>query len=230
MKKKIHYTSVDEKGTRFLDYTTMLNEKENEIIGLNKKIENLENKNDSNKKREDALKKEVNRLSDALKALENPNVSKEQISDLLLTNADAVQLNKQAVAHKKKMETTSQVLKTHMNDLKLKGVKVESENQINRIIEEDEKVNINVAEGLVHIVETQEVVIEKPIQDEKTQELIRQMGNEIYRIYSKYPKVKDEANPKFVELLNRDVVKTVDNDGLSKIVEIVKFQPSVVKV
>ena len=57
MKKKINYTSVDENGTRFLDYTTMLNEKENEIIGLSKKIENLENKSDSNKKREDALKK-----------------------------------------------------------------------------------------------------------------------------------------------------------------------------
>ena len=56
------------------------------------------------------------------------------------------------------------------------------------------------------------------------------MGNEIYRIYAKYPKIKNEANPKFVELLNRDIVKTVDNDGLSKIVEIVKFQPSVVKV
>ena len=36
---------------------------------------------------------------------------------------------------------------------------------------------INITEGLVHFVETQEVVIEKPIQDEKTQELIRQMGN-----------------------------------------------------
>ena len=177
MKKKINYTSVDEKGTRFLDYTTMLNEKENEIIALNKKIENYENKNDSNKKREDALKKEVNRLSDALKALENPNITKEQVSDLLLINADAVQLNKQAANNKKKVETTSKVLKTHMNDLKLKGVKVESEDQINKIIEEDVNMDINVTEGLVHIVETQEVVIEKPIQDEKTQELIKQMGN-----------------------------------------------------
>ena len=68
----------------------------------------------------------MNRLSEALKSLENPNVTKEQISDLLILNADAVQLNKQAASHKKKMETTSKVLKTHMNDLKLKGVKVES--------------------------------------------------------------------------------------------------------
>ena len=51
MKKKINYTSVDQNGTRFLDYTTMLNEKENEIIGLSKKIENLENRSTGNQKR-----------------------------------------------------------------------------------------------------------------------------------------------------------------------------------
>ena len=51
MKKKINYTSIDQDGTRFLDYTTMLNEKENEIIGLNKQIENLENRGTAHKKR-----------------------------------------------------------------------------------------------------------------------------------------------------------------------------------
>lgn len=68
------------------------------------------------------------------------------------------------------------------------------------------------------------------MQDEKTQELIRRLGAEINRIYTKYPKVKSEANPQFVELLNRDILKTVDNDGLDKIIEIVKFVPSLVKV
>ena len=51
LRRKIHFTSNDEQGTRFLDYTTMLHEKENEIIGLSKKIENFENKADGSKKR-----------------------------------------------------------------------------------------------------------------------------------------------------------------------------------
>jgi hypothetical protein len=46
-------------------------------------------------------------------------------------------LNKQAANYKKKMDTTSQVLKSHMKDLKLKGVKVENENELSRIVEED---------------------------------------------------------------------------------------------
>ena len=78
-----------------------------------------------------------------METLKNPNVTKEQISDLLILNADAVQLNKQAALSKKKMETTSKVLKTHMKDLKSKGVKVENEDQINRITEEDEHMDIN---------------------------------------------------------------------------------------
>ena len=100
-----------------------------------------------------------------METLNNPNVTKEQISDLLILNADAVQLNKQAALSKKKVETTSKVLKTHMKDLKSKGVKVENEDQINRITEEDEHMDINIVEGLVHMVETKEIVIEKPMQD-----------------------------------------------------------------
>lgn len=73
-------------------------------------------------------------------------------------------------------------------------------------------------------------MIEKPIQDEKTQELLRKLGAEINRIYKKYPKIKSEANPQFVELLNSEILKSVDNNGMDKIVEIVKFVPSLVKV
>ena len=58
LKRKIHFTSADnQNGTRFLDYTVMLNDKENEIVGLNKKIENLHNKLHLQGKKESDLKK-----------------------------------------------------------------------------------------------------------------------------------------------------------------------------
>jgi hypothetical protein len=94
----------------------------------------------------------------------------------------------------------------------------------------DPNVDIHTTEGLVNIVEHREKIIEKPIQDEKTQELIRQMYGEISRIYSKYPKVKSEADPRFTDFFNKNVIQTIDNDGLSKIVEIIKYNPSIVKV
>jgi hypothetical protein len=43
MKRKIEYSVKDQQGGhRVMDYTVLLNEKENELIELNKKINNLE--------------------------------------------------------------------------------------------------------------------------------------------------------------------------------------------
>jgi chromosome segregation ATPase len=43
MKRRINYSIKDQEGgTRFLDYTNILNEKENQIVELEKKINNLE--------------------------------------------------------------------------------------------------------------------------------------------------------------------------------------------
>ena len=53
-------------------------------------------------------------------------VSKEQVEDLLVLNSEAVAMNKQAKNYKKKVDSTGQLLRSHMKDLKLKGVKVDN--------------------------------------------------------------------------------------------------------
>lgn len=63
LKRQINYTSKDTDGTRFLDYTTMLSEKENEIGALHKKIEHLEARLKEKKGEESHLKDEVERLN-----------------------------------------------------------------------------------------------------------------------------------------------------------------------
>ena len=57
---------------------------------------------------------------------------------------------------------------------------------------------MRVSDGIVHMVETKDKIVEVPLQDAKTKELIKQMGIELYRIYERYPKVKDEADPHFI--------------------------------
>jgi hypothetical protein len=42
LKRRINFSLKDEKGERTLDYTNILNEKENQIIELEKKIQNYE--------------------------------------------------------------------------------------------------------------------------------------------------------------------------------------------
>ncbi len=58
--------------------------------------------------------------------------------------------------------------------------------------------DVRFADGILHLVETKDKIVEVPLQDAKTKELIKQMGIELYRIYERYPKVKDEADPHFI--------------------------------
>ena len=62
-----------------MDYTGILNEKENQIVELEKKIQNLEERLRRASKRENELEDEVVRLRGALKAVNNANVTKADI-------------------------------------------------------------------------------------------------------------------------------------------------------
>lgn len=65
--------------------------------------------------------------------------------------------------------------------------------------DENSNVDAKITEnGVVHIVEINDRLVEVTHQDAKTKELIKQMGIELYKIYSKYPKVREEANPEFL--------------------------------
>jgi hypothetical protein len=56
LKRKINYTVKDSQGgSRSLDYTNILNEKENQIVELEKKIQNLEERLRRASKRESDL-------------------------------------------------------------------------------------------------------------------------------------------------------------------------------
>jgi chromosome segregation ATPase len=62
-----------------MDYTGILNEKENQIVELEKKIQNLEERLRRASKRENELEDEIVRLRGALKAVNNANVTKADI-------------------------------------------------------------------------------------------------------------------------------------------------------
>lgn len=191
LKRKINFTSKDSSGTRFLDYTTILNEKENEIITLHKKIDNLEGRLKAHKEEDSHLKAEIARLNEVIKTINNPHVTREDIDDLLLNHIETVNLHKQTQKLKSKTTASHHLLKTHLEDLKLKGVKVDNEDKLRDLVDEHKDVSVSLKEGVVHMVETKDRVIETTTQDAKTKELIKQMGLEIHRIYSRYPKIRE---------------------------------------
>jgi very-short-patch-repair endonuclease len=134
-------------------------------------------------------------LNEVITTINNPHVTREDIDDLLLSHIETVNLHKQTQKLKSKTTASHSLLKTHLDDLKLKGVKVEQEDKLRTLIDDSKDVDVKLKDGVVHLVETKDKVIEKTVQDAKTKELIKQMGLEIYRIYSRYPKIREEASP-----------------------------------
>ena len=80
LKRKINFSVKDGKGgTRSLDYTSLLNEKEVQIVELEKKIQNLEERLRRASQREADLEAEISRLRDALSRMDKPGVSRADI-------------------------------------------------------------------------------------------------------------------------------------------------------
>lgn len=67
-----------------MDYTGILNEKENQIVELEKKIQNLEERLRRSSKRENELEEEIVRLNSAFRKVQNPSISKAEIESLLV--------------------------------------------------------------------------------------------------------------------------------------------------
>lgn len=72
MKRRINFTIKDERGERVLDYTNILNEKENQIIELEKKIQNYEERLRRTSAREQELENEITSLR--LKPIKNEDL------------------------------------------------------------------------------------------------------------------------------------------------------------
>ena len=75
MKRRVNATTADSTG-RVLDYDLLMNEKENQLVELEKKIQNLEEKLRRSSKREGELENEIVKLTNVIKTVSNVNVSK----------------------------------------------------------------------------------------------------------------------------------------------------------
>lgn len=64
LKRRINYTVKDGTGERVLDYSTLLNEKENQVVELEKKIQNLEDRLRRVTAREQQLEEHVFKLTE----------------------------------------------------------------------------------------------------------------------------------------------------------------------
>lgn len=94
---------------------------------------------------------------------------------------------------------------------------------------QDSKVNVSLVNNVLHL--QPNPIIEVPMAESKTSQLLLNTCKDLKRIISKYPKMEGELSRAALELLNEGVLDfmEVGNDP-NRIIEIVRYLPQEVRV
>lgn len=123
LKRRIQFSVKDHTGgERVLDYTGLLNEKETQIVELEKKIQNLEERLRRASKREADLESEIERLRGAILKLEKPNVSRQDLEAIIRPSSEFRVLQEKYDSLQGRLAGFSGILKTHSDKLRSQGI------------------------------------------------------------------------------------------------------------
>lgn len=123
MKRRINYTIKEGESGRILDYTGILNEKETQIVELEKKIQNLEERLRRASKRETDLENEIVRLRSTFKSVSNPNISKAELEQILIGAVQFQALEDKYSRLRTQLSTFGGLIRTQFDRLRSTGVR-----------------------------------------------------------------------------------------------------------
>ena len=228
LKRRVNFSTGDSSG-RVLDYDLLMNEKENQLVELEKKIQNLEEKMRRGSQREKELENEIVRLTNVVKASHNANLSKSEVDRLCINIVDYEKLNEKFNNLKNQIQSFSSLYKTQCDKFKAQGIRLENEASLDSLLRSDGIV-ASVCNGVVNVVEYRDKVVEVPIQDSRTKHLIHLLATQMKKNFDKYPKLREECDSRLYEFFQQELIDCMEIDELERIVEIVKYVPEVVKV
>ena len=192
MKRRVNASTADSTG-RVLDYDLLMNEKENQLVELEKKIQNLEEKLRRSTQRQKELENEIVRLTSVVKSVNNPNVSKADLDRVCINVVDYEKLSERFNNLKNQVSSFGSLYRTQVDKLKTQGVRFENEAALDTLLRSENLV-ASVANGVVNLVEAREKIVEVPIQDARTKHLIHLLATQMKKNFDKYPKLRDECD------------------------------------
>ena len=210
MKRRVNASTADSTG-RVLDYDLLMNEKENQLVELEKKIQNLEEKLRRSTQREKELENEIVRLTSVVKSVNNPSVSKADLDRLCINVVDYEKLSERFNNLKNQVTSFGSLYKTQVDKLKTQGVRFENEATLDTLLRSENLVT-SVANGVVNLVEAKEKIVEVPIQDARTKHLIHLLATQMKKNFDKYPKLRDECDTRLYEFFQQELIDVIESD------------------
>ena len=210
MKRRVNASTADSTG-RVLDYDLLMNEKENQLVELEKKIQNLEEKLRRSTQREKDLENEIVRLTSVVKSVNSSNVSKAELDRLCINIVDYEKLSEKYNNLRNQVQSFGSLYKTQVDKLKTQGVRFENEAALDTLLRSENLV-ASVANGVVNLVESKEKIVEVPIQDARTKHLIHLLATQMKKNFDKYPKLRDECDTRLYEFFQQELIDVIESD------------------
>ena len=83
---------------------------------------------------------------------------------------------------------------------------------------------------MVNLERFSEKVIEVPVQDTRTKQLIHLLSVQMKKFTGKYPKLQEEMDQRLTEYFQEELIDVMEVDEVDRLVSIVKYVPQVVEV
>lgn len=232
LRRRIEYSSKDyEGGSRNLDFTTLLNEKEVQIVELEKRIQNLEERLRRANAREIELENRIVALKAENLTLRDKSYTGEKLEAALRREAAFDQAQKDLDTYRGNFAAAVSLWNNQLGQLKAKypNDRFELTPELNNLLLSS-GVTAYTTNGFTTIETQSSRTLEVPVQDSRTKHLIYILATNLKRISQKYPKILTEVDAEIAEFFQQELIDVIEVDELDRIVEIVKFVPQAVRV
>ena len=136
------------------------------------------------------MEKEIVRLKSTIRSLNNPNVGRQEIEQILIGAQEFRALDDRYQKLRAQFSTFGGLLRSQFDRLRnLPGVKLDFESNLNQLLA-TEGLEVSVVNGIANIIDYKEKVVEVPIQDARTKHLIHLLAVQMRKYFEKYPKLR----------------------------------------
>lgn len=133
--------------------------------------------------RENELENEIVRLKSTIRSLNNPNVSKQEIEQILIGAQEYRALDDKYQKLRAQLTTFGGLFRSQFEKVRnIPGVKFEFESSLNQLLS-TEGLEVSVVNGIANVIDYREKVVEVPIQDARTKHLIHLLAVQMRKYF-----------------------------------------------
>jgi len=232
LRRRIEFSGKDfEGGSRNLDFTNLLNEKENQIVELEKKIQNLEERLRRASAREVELENKISQLNAENLSLRDKSLTGEKLSIAIQLQTDNERLTKDIETLRANFASAASIWNNQLRSIRSKypNDRFDIDTEITALLQRTNVKVYNVS-GIEQIEVRSERTVEVPVMDVRTKGLIHLFARSLKALSARYPRILTELDSRVVEFFQQELIDVIEVDEIDRIVEIVKFVPQTVRV